>query len=234
MLTLDKILSTGRPYGSRMESILCDQIRAEFGGTIDPIGNLTIRRGESKLIFSAHLDTVHKTDGYVGFRTRGNHRFALKECLGADDGAGIWVLVNMIRASIPGTYVFTVGEELGGIGAYAYAIPPNIEGCISFDRRGTDEVIWRQGEDTGSYAAALWVCEQLGMKHQPSDAGLFSDNAIWAYQVPECLNISVGYQYAHSLLETLDTKYLRKLIERALVVPWEELPIVREAPDYAY
>ena len=40
-------------------------------------------------------------------------------CLGADDGAGIYIMLRMIETKKPGLYVFHRGEERGGIGAKA-------------------------------------------------------------------------------------------------------------------
>jgi putative aminopeptidase FrvX len=37
--------------------------------------------------------------------------------LGADDGAGCAMLMHLIHSGVPAYYIFTVGEEKGGIGA---------------------------------------------------------------------------------------------------------------------
>ena len=233
-ISLQSLLASGRPHGGRMEKHLRGRIQGAYGGTVDHTGNLCIAKGESHVLFSAHLDTVHRTDGYVGFRQKGPTYSALKECLGADDGAGIWMLLQMIAHDIPGTYVFTVGEEVGAVGASGFLMPPHIKACVSFDRKGTTDVVYVQGTHTGSLKAAQWVCDALEMEHKPSTGGTFSDNAIWASDVPECLNISVGYANAHTALESLDTIYLHKLLEVVLSVQWDQLPIVRDPTDDPY
>jgi hypothetical protein len=45
----------------------------------------------------------------------------MSSCLGADDAAGVWLLCEMIRAGIPGLYVFHRNEERGGRGAEFFA-----------------------------------------------------------------------------------------------------------------
>lgn len=226
-ITLDNILSTGRPHFGHMGEHLRNRIQKLYGGTIDAVGNLMITHTgtPSQTLFAAHLDTVHETDGYVGFKRQGQIYCAVKECLGADDGAGIWLLLHMLDNNVPGTYVFTVGEEVGGFGATHFHIPKNIIRCIEFDRKGTDEIIWRQGwDDTGSLKAAKWLCNALQMEHKPSNRGLFTDNALWADRIPECLNVSIGYKNAHSPLETLDYSYLLRLSKAVLKVNWEAMP----------
>lgn len=58
-------------------------------------------------LFACHLDTVHRDAGYQRVRSRRGRTGALYtpdgECLGADDGAGIWLMLEMIAADVPGT-----------------------------------------------------------------------------------------------------------------------------------
>jgi putative aminopeptidase FrvX len=114
----------------------------------DEFGNLFIQIGESDVMFTSHLDTatsaltqvVHKFDGKI-IKTDG------KSILGADDKAGVVIMLNMIENNIPGLYYFFLGEEVGCIGSRKVATKQKtekIEGInkvISFDRRGTDSVI---------------------------------------------------------------------------------------------
>ena len=39
------------------------------------------------------------------------------DCLGADDGAGVFLMLEMIDANVEGTYIFHRGEERGGWGS---------------------------------------------------------------------------------------------------------------------
>src|SRR5690606_1451648 len=51
----------------------------------------------------------------------------------------------------------------------------------------------------------------LDMAHYRDDGGSFTDTANLTDLVPECCNVSVGYQHEHSKNETLDMGYLEKL-----------------------
>ena len=39
------------------------------------------------------------------------------ECLGGDDGTGVWLMTKLIEAGVPGRYIFHRAEEVGGRGS---------------------------------------------------------------------------------------------------------------------
>lgn len=85
----------------------------------DSAGNYYYIIGNSDTMFTAHLDTVggdesvtHVIDEESGIiKTDG------KSVLGADDKAGVVILLYMIEKRVPGFYLFPVGEEVGCIGS---------------------------------------------------------------------------------------------------------------------
>lgn len=237
---LIQALSTTRPDGSDaiqtlMELLrqLADSVEAEHW--TDAEDNLWVDLGGTT-VFTAHLDTVCPkvqqpiklyVDGDV-WHTNG------ASTLGADDGAGIAVLAGLIAAKIPGLYLFTQGEEIGGYGARFAA---NTEGrrladykrAVAFDRKGATDICGSQC--VGVLASPDFVgalAEQLNMGHSWAD-GLYTDNAEFAGMIPEIVNIACGYEHNHTKFETLDTKYLRELFLATLAVDWENLPCV--GPD---
>jgi putative aminopeptidase FrvX len=121
------------------------------GLTEDEFGNLFIKIGESDVMFTSHLDTA------TSALTKVNHVFDKniiktdgKSILGADDKAGVTIMLYMIEKEVPGLYYFFLGEEVGCIGSKKVANKlqtEKIEGInkvISFDRRGTTSVITYQ------------------------------------------------------------------------------------------
>jgi hypothetical protein len=209
-----------------------EHLKAELGGTVDGSGNLYVVTDlDSTVLFAAHLDTVHVRDAgtvevhQVGpwLKTDGH------SCLGADDGAGVWILWEMILRGIPGHYVFTAGEECGCVGAMRFDVPKGVTRCIEFDRCGMSEVIYDQaGGPTASLEATQWVCDALNMGHRPSDRGIYTDNAQWAWEISECVNVSVGYENQHSTAERLNVVYLQALLEAVCRVDWESMPVRRD------
>lgn len=198
-------------------------------------------------LFTCHIDTCHHSD------TPATHQIPVydnnsglvtcsstqKDCLGADDGAGIWLLFEMIRANVPGVYAFFRGEERGGIGSkHAARTQPEFfkqfQRAVAFDRRGTADVITHQGHGrccSDEFAEAL-AAELNGKGDQffylPSDRGVYTDTAELTDLIGECTNISCGYYHEHSNKETLDLVHLFALRDACLKVDWENLPTTRQ------
>jgi hypothetical protein len=197
---------------------------------------------DAPVLWCAHVDTVHKQDAPVkqtivydegcGMIYKDDKIMPL----GADDGAGVWMLLEMIDAKVPGTYLFHRGEERGGIGSGAIAAEHSgfvrqFKWAIAFDRRGTGDVITEQftGE-TASVAFAQAFADALAMEYKPCPNGVFTDTANYASIIPECTNISVGYDSEHTPNETLDVWHLVQLRDAVIAAFGKgiDLPVVRD------
>lgn len=207
----------------------------------DTCGNLHVdaRGGASKTLFVAHVDTVHRQDGKNKIRKTKHMWYAKGDVLGADDGAGVAMLMHMMCAGIKGYYIFTQGEEKGGVGAkYVHDnykdLLKQFDRAIAFDRRGIDSVITHQGWGrccSDAFGEAL--CMQLGkandnLMHLNDDTGVYTDTAEFVDYIPECTNISVGYDHEHSQQESLNLVYFEQLAHAVLLVDWEALPTERD------
>ena len=204
----------------------------------------------SRTAFCCHTDTVHRTSGMQEvIYDSGTGLFYMpdnadSECLGADDGAGIWLLLEMIDAGVPGTYIFHRSEEKGGVGsaglaAYHEVFLTRHDRAIAFDRRGNSSVITHQGwgrccSDKFAQALADALNEPYGLSLAPDNTGIFTDTANYIEYIPECTNISCGYESEHSANEMLDVEYLQMLREAVLKIDWEALPTVRKAEPEVY
>lgn len=235
------ILSTGRPWGGENETALAEKyIDAIPGCVIDKEGNRIISVGdEYNWGFSSHLDTVHPRDSKhkLGL-VRDTHTIFNYDdgILGADDGAGVWTMLMLLKHGVEGLYIFHTGEEKGGVGSgHIAANNPQLleplDMILAFDRRGTDDIITSQMSGkccSDEWAAAL--AKQLDMGHTPG-SGTFTDTANYTHLVPECSNISIGYNNEHSKFETLDVGYLMRLVDNLIDVNWAALPIKRDPAD---
>ena len=243
--TFLKLTEYNIPHGDeyKLVDLLPDGIEA------DEYGNFVYTIGESRTMFTAHLDDAswgrgdkkvkHVIDGKF-IRTNG------KNILGADDKAGVTLLMYMINKGVKGTYYFFLGEESGMVGAKGIInikrqwFKDSFDRCISFDRRAYGSIISRQmGRQCCSMEfvnALKKQYESNGLPHRNDPGGTFTDSASFINIIPECSNISVGYFREHSYSESQDIEYLEKLCEASSKVKWEELPTVGvdKVSNYTY
>lgn len=243
------ILSLGRPHGSENEAVFIEEFLAPYNpsplhSTDGTTLAYVIDIGESKTLFSCHIDTVGTAedksltmDGSILGVEKSN------SCLGADDGAGVWLLLEMIDAGVPGCYVFHRGEERGGIGSSGIAkefsgFLAQFNRAIAFDRRGTSSVITHQGwsrccstEFGEALAEGLSAVIDEQYFFATDDGGIFTDTANYTDDIGECTNVSCGYDSEHSHHETLDAEFLFALRDACVALDWESLPTVRKPGD---
>ncbi len=215
------------------------------GLTKDRFGNYYKIVGESPdVMFTSHLDTVSvsgKTKIKLISRMKDSDEIISSDgttILGADDKAGVTVMLYMMAHGIPGVYYLFVGEESGGIGsgkvADAFRSIPYLRGvrkCVSFDRKNYFSVITQQMyEECCSEEFADALCAELGkagLSMTPDPTGVFTDSANFIEHVPECTNVSVGYFNEHSRSEALNVSFLDRLAKACIRVNWAGLPVAR-------
>lgn len=213
---------------------------------IDKYGNYykIIGGDNPTTMFTSHLDTADRQqkDTKLFLYEEGANKFIETDgntILGADDKAGVTVMLYMMSNNIPGLYYFFIGEERGGIGSHALSMTydsfgylSNIKRCISFDRRDTTSVITEQlGRTCCSDDFANALCAQYnahGMSLYNDNTGIYTDSASFIEEIAECTNISVGYYREHTGDERQNITYLEKLCKASVKVNWDSLPTVRK------
>lgn len=260
------ILTYARPHGSLEEQRFTQSHVVGFlkaqGLTdwdIDGFGNVWAHIAapdgslpSPRVLWSCHIDTVHakggrqevvyKADGVtVGLRKQKPGR-----CLGADDGAGLWLLREMIAARVAGSYVFHRGEEVGRLGSrYVLSDEPErlkgFDACVAFDRKGTDNLITHQmGERgisrafAGSMIDALSLSSRGLLAYLEDDSGSYTDSYSYFDTIPECCNMSVGYQGEHGPKETLDVLHAWRLRNALVRADFSGLVIERDPSEVEY
>jgi putative aminopeptidase FrvX len=230
------LTKTNVPHGTehRILNLLPD------GLSRDNVGNYYIMIGESRTMFTSHLDDAswggmnkvkHVIDGDI-IKTDGS------TILGADDKAGVTIMIYMIQNNVPGLYYFFIGEESGMIGSKSIVdyssqwFIDNIDRCISFDRRAYGSVITHQYSGrccSDEFADELInQYKENGMPHRKDSGGIFTDSAAFMHILPECTNLSVGYFSEHTHMERQDIEYLEKLAIASTKIDWENLPTKRD------
>lgn len=249
-----EILSWKRPYDSATEEHFARHYLDVIAGCErDSFGNRHIKvpladGSPSRILWSSHIDTCHHDEGY--------QRLAVKEdedeilyvcvqniregnCLGADDGTGVWMMLEMIKAGKPGYYLFHRGEERGCMGSKwivenTPTIFGEIDAAIALDRRDFSNVITHQGSERGcSEAFAEYIASHLP-NYKPDPTGMYTDTKQYFRLIPECTNLSVGYQNQHGPLERQYLGFAASLLEHLIELPVEDAPIKRNPTHTEY
>ncbi len=244
---LKDILQLKRPSLNGSTTDAVQQLLQEQLGFADRDvnGNFIYQQGGgSKTLFMCHYDTVETCTGRNRLsqdHRRTTVRVAGGGILGADCGAGMYLLIRMLQAGIPGTYAFFNDEEAGRIGSTEYRIlegaPRGCVRAIAFDRKGYTDVVTHQLLQqgcslnfAGALATSLNAALQVDTLYAPTDKGSFTDSYSFFDCILECTNISVGYFNEHQRSEYLDYGFLQRLLNALLQVDFEALPTERVLP----
>jgi len=229
------------PY--QMENLMEPLLPA--GVQKDSVGNYFIKIGESRTMFTCHLDSYCKKlhdvvhvlyDNGKKVKTNG------KTPLGGDDKTGMVIMLNMIEHKVPGHYFFFIGEEptlSGGVYGSRTAhdkspefFQKGFDRVIAFDRKGYSSIISRQrGHNCCSkeFVDALSAeFAKQGLTYKDDPTGYYTDSAVFMYTVPEITNLSCGGFDEHKVTEWVDLEYLEKLANACCKINWESLPIKRD------
>ena len=237
--TFLRLTSKTCPYGDE-DYLVKENIKLfPEGIETDAHGNYFYKIGESRTIFSSHLDTVSKDVVKVTHVFTGNFiKTDGRTILGADDKAGVTIMLWMIKNKVPGLYYFFAGEEVGCIGSGLAAKYLDFGGkydrMVSFDRRGTGSVITHQScgrSCSDDFADNL--CDELndkglGLRYSKDSGGIYTDSAEFVDIIPECTNISVGYYREHTMNESQDIEHLALLSDACTKIDWEKLVTKRD------
>lgn len=245
-----------RPHGTRTEQLyvawLCGRIRdAGFEPEFDTFGNVwVISDPSATTVFTSHTDTVHHFEGeqQVGYYMEGDDVMLMTmgepDVLGADDGTGCIMMLDMLRRGARGTFVWFRGEEVGCVGSSAFADSEltgyyldGINRAVAFDRAGYADVINVQRSTkccSDEFADALSMALSTALPNEdllfaPSQ-GVYTDTAELTDNIRECTNLSIGYFSQHTANERQNLTFVTTLIDALVAVDWEALPTVREFP----
>lgn len=250
---LFEILSYARPHDSDTERYFAREFldvipgmqRDDFGNRYLIIEHPDRPGVKPNVMWSSHIDTVASKGGWqqLAFDDKsgmlGLHKGKAGQSLGADDGAGVWIMLEMIRHGRPGMYVFHRGEERGCLGSgwlkdNRRDLLDGIQAAVAFDRKGTADVITHQSWGrTASDAFARSFGDQLnalveGFAFVPDDTGVYTDTNEYSQIVPECSNISVGYYGNHGPREELDVFHVERLRNAMISFEIDKLVISRD------
>jgi hypothetical protein len=234
---LAEMLAYKRPDGSKYQTKFCNRYLRPVMGKPDLFGNyVKIIGHKPSVAFMAHHDTVHKDSGKQVVVREGNFYKAhhTSNCLGADCTTGVYIILKMIEAKVPGVYVVHGAEEIGCIGAAGMVASnpdwiSHVDFAISFDRKGYDSIITHQlSERTCSEDFADSLANILDMDYRSDASGVYTDSNEYRSVIAECTNLSVGYFCQHTKAETQDINFVEMLIAQLIKADWSSLVVARD------
>lgn len=175
--------------------------------------NYLIAIGDIPVALVAHLDTVLKAPPEDIFYDRVKNIIWSPGGLGADDRAGVYSIIQIIKSGLRPTVIFTTDEEIGCIGA-EYVVndfpkpPTELKYIIELDRRGSNDCVFYScdNSDFEEYV------ENFGFV---TNYGSFSDiSVICPMWEIAGVNLSIGYYNEHTSSEFLHVGQMLSTIKR--------------------
>jgi hypothetical protein len=232
------------PHGH--EKLMYNKIQKNCNKTLnrDGFGNLFLKIGDSKILFTAHLDTYCKEVKKINHIIENDFlKTDETTILGGDNRVGCAILINMINNNVPGNYYFFCGEEVGRLGSEYHNSEINENEyslAITFDRKELGSVCnYQRGVKLANDELVDFLISELnktGYRFFKDNFGLSCDTYSFNEKVNNCLNISTGVYDEHKVTERVDLKFFDSIFNISTKIDWvkiEELSLskVRDVID---
>ena len=129
------------------------------------------------------------------------------EGIGADDRAGVFAIVEILKRGLRPTIILTTDEEIGGVGASKLVedipeAPCKLNFLIELDRRGSEDCVF-------------YDCDNPFFEDYIEDFGFITNWGSFSdisYIAPKwgmaAVNLSIGYEHEHSKSEILNVSWM--------------------------
>ena len=185
--------------------------------------------GDIPVALVAHADTVFKISPAPDMFFYDQDRDVMwsPDGLGADDRAGVFAIIQILRRfRLKPHVIITTGEESGCIGAgklvaHMIKFPEELKFMIQLDRRNKKDAIYYDC-DNPEFEKFI---TSFGFK---TEWGTFTDISILApVWGVAAVNLSVGYEDEHHEIERLHIDWLYETIDKVAKILWH----VQDHPD---
>ena len=212
-MTIDKIFSTS---DKKLKKILKVELSKRGYKTIHNKDKFLYAEGNAPYMLVAHLDTVHKAlPSIICYSKDGNHIMS-PQGIGGDDRCGVYIILELLkRLPFKPYIVFTMEEETGGFGAYAFADyiedkAPDLKYIVEYDIKGNNDCVFYDCDNKDF----IDFVESFGFAKA---FGTFSDISIIAPVLKAAaVNLSSGYYNPHTLNEYVSVSDMNNIIEASV------------------
>lgn len=187
-----------------------------------------VAEGDIPIALVAHLDTVFPKPPQDIFYDRVKNVIWSPDGLGADDRAGVFAIIQILRRGLRPHVILTTDEEMGAVGATTLAMSgpcplADVRYLIQLDRRGANDCVFYDcdNKDFTDYIEQFGFAEAIGS---------FSDISMIcpAWKIAG-VNLSIGYRDEHSISEVLFVGQMFNTIEKVIKMLQEE-----DIPSFEY
>ena len=157
--------------------------------------------GDAPYMLVAHLDTVHKKIPSIICYSKDNNYMMSPQGIGGDDRCGVFIILSLLRRLPYKPYIlFTMGEEVGCVGAKAFVkwlcddpeALPELKFIVEYDRKGNNDCVFYNC-DNKDFTKFV---ESFGFK---TAIGSSSDIKVIAPELgAAAVNLSSGYYNPHT------------------------------------
>ena len=175
--------------------------------------------GDAPYMLVAHLDTVHKQAPSIICYSRDNNYIMSPQGIGGDDRCGVYIILSLLRQLPYKPYVlFTMGEEVGCVGAKAFVdfmandpdSLPDLKFIVEYDRKGNKDCVFYNC-DNKKFEKFV---NKFGFK---TAYGTSSDIKVIAPELgAAAVNLSSGYYNPHTEHEYVCMSDMHNVIEASL------------------
>ena len=213
---------------SSLKKALTQYLKARYKRVIST-RDYVIAVGDIPVALVAHLDTVFPYLPENIYYDRVKNVMWSPDGLGADDRAGVYAIVQILKYGYRPTIIFTTDEEKGCVGAGILSeqiktAPTELKYIIQLDRRGSNDCVFYDCDnpDFEEYVESFGFVMNFGS---------FSDiSAICPQWKVAGVNLSIGYYNEHSQTETLNIGQMFSTIYKVRNM----LDRINEAKTYEY
>lgn len=217
--------------------------------TVDPKGNILAQKkygsgNGTVVLLNAHMDTTERFVEGRKILKDGNWWTSSEGILGADDRAGVAILLSLARwfsvENFNGTikFIFTVEEEIGLRGARQVGeqFLWGIDAAFVVDRRGAGDIVtsWGSHKQFCDKRFSAFIEETAisrGFNGWKCTPGGRSDTLIWADHGIQSVNLSAGYVNEHTSDEALNVEDCFQTLELIQAVLQEKRVMRRVLND---
>lgn len=206
--TFESICALGQ---KALKKTMATVLRSKYKRVIET-PDYVIAEGDIPIALVAHLDTVFPKPAKEILYDRQKNVIWSPAGLGADDRAGVFAIIQIIRKGYRPHIIFTTDEETGAQGAMALGKEKcpfkDLRYMIELDRRGSNDCVFYDCDNPEfiKYVEKFGFAEAIGSF---SDISVLMEDWLIAG-----VNLSIGYRDEHSISEVLFVEHMLNTIQR--------------------